>query len=331
MSKQTIVPVFYTVDNNYATVLHVGVQAIIDQADPKRTYHIHILGNALDQMYIDSFNKMATSNVKIFIDDVTEKSIKHAKEFYNRDYYTNTAWLRLFIPNMFPQYDKLVYLDADSVSNIDIAEYFDIDIEGLCAAATTCETCDLFPVFTDYVQKYMGFAMPWYFSSGVMLLNCKVMREDNFEAKFFDLIHKHKFELIQDQDCFNVLFRGRVKFLPQVYNKNPYVREGITDKDVKIAHYNLIFRPWRYDGVDFIGIKLDKIPFEDIFWKYAKRCPMYDKLLADKKAYTNEAKQKDVDMANNLVEIALREVALPREQTWAGLEFMRKVEIGKNL
>jgi lipopolysaccharide biosynthesis glycosyltransferase len=274
---------------------------------------------------------MATSNVKIFVDDLTKQSVEYAKAFYNRDYYTNTAWLRLFIPEMYKQYDKVIYLDSDTVANVDIAELFDVDIDGYCAAVATCETCDSFPVFTDYVQKYMGFAMPWYFNSGVLLLNSKVLRQDKFQDKFFELIRKHKFELIQDQDCLNVLFRGRCKFLPQVWNKIPLVKDGINNDNVKIVHYNLVFRPWRYDGIDFVGIKSDTIPFEEIFWKYAKRCPMYEKILADKKAYTDEAKQKDVDMANNLVEIALREVALPREQTWAGLEFMRKVEIGKNL
>jgi hypothetical protein len=35
-NKQSVVPVFYAVDDNYAPVLHVGIQAIVCQADKNR-------------------------------------------------------------------------------------------------------------------------------------------------------------------------------------------------------------------------------------------------------------------------------------------------------
>jgi len=321
--------VFYAVDDNYAPVLHVGIQAIICQADPSRQYNIHVMVETLSQVYVDSLNSMSTDNVKVFVDNIAEISKKYAGQFYNRDYYTNAAWFRLFIPNMYPQYDKVVYLDTDTVSNCDIAEFFDVDINDYYGAVATCETCDSFPVFTDYIHKYMGFAMPWYFNSGVLLLNCDILRKENFEKKFFDLIKKHHFELIQDQDSMNVLFRGRCKFLPQVWNKIPLPKEGIDDTNVKIVHFNLIFRPWRYDGVDFVGIKLPKIPFEDIFWKYAKICPMYDKIMEDKRNYTDADRAKDKQMADNIVEKAIKYATMPIEQRWSYLEFMRQVEITK--
>lgn len=330
MAKKPLVPVFYAVDDNYAPILFVGIEAIKAQADPERDYHIIVLIEELKQEYKDLLASVSTKNVKVEVYDLSETSKQYAKQFYNRDYYTNTAWFRLFIPEIFTQFDKIVYLDCDTVVNTDVAELFDVDIKDYYAAVATCETCDTFPIFTDYIQKYMGFAMPWYFNSGVLLLNCDLLRKDHFEAKFFDLIKKHHFELIQDQDSMNVLFRGKCKFLPQTWNKIPLPKPGIDDTNVKIVHYNLIFRPWRYDGIDFVGIKLDKIPFEDIFWKHAKNCPTYEKILEDKKNYSDEDRAKDLSMANNIVEKAIKYSTMPREETWAGLEFTRKIEIKKD-
>ena len=326
-NKKSIVPVFYAVDDNYAPVLFVGIEAIKAQSDPSREYHIIILVENLSKKFHDLFLSVSTDNVKVFVNDLTELSKKYSKQFYNRDYYTNTAWFRLFIPEMYPQYDKIIYLDSDTVANCDIAELYDMDIDNYYAAVATCETCDSFPIFTDYIQKYMGFAMPWYFNSGVLLLNCKTLREEKFENRFFDLIKKHHFELIQDQDSMNVLFRGRCKFLSQVWNKIPLKKPGINDDNVKIVHYNLIFRPWRYDGVQFADINYDKIPFEDIFWRHAKNCPTYQQILDDKAKYTDEQREIDKNMMLGLVDKAIKYSTMPREETWAGLEFMRKIVI----
>jgi lipopolysaccharide biosynthesis glycosyltransferase len=326
-NNSTIIPVFYSVDDNYATVLHAGVQSIKDQANPEREYHVHILTENLAPQFKQSFESMATRNVNVTVTDLTDLSKKYSNQFYNRDNLNNTAWFRLFIPGMYPQYDKAIYLDSDTIVNCDIAELYDHDITDYYAAVATCETCDSFPPFTDYIQKYMGFAMPWYFNNGVVLFNCKLLRQDNFEAKFFDLINKHQFELIQDQDSMNVLFRGKCLFLPQVWNKIPLIKPGINDDNVKIVHYNLVFRPWRYDGVHFADINYDKIPFEDIFWKHAKNCPMYQQILDIKANYSKEQQEIDENMMLGLVIKADKYSSLPREQTWGGLEFMRKVTI----
>ena len=34
-------------------------------------------------------------------------------KLYTRDYYSKTTYFRLFLPNLYPQYDKVLYLDSD--------------------------------------------------------------------------------------------------------------------------------------------------------------------------------------------------------------------------
>ena len=42
--------------------------------------------------------------------------------------YTLTTYYRLFIPNLYPQYDKAVYLDSDIVVRGDISKFYNINI-----------------------------------------------------------------------------------------------------------------------------------------------------------------------------------------------------------
>ncbi|MDR3021323.1 MAG: glycosyltransferase family 8 protein [Clostridiales bacterium] len=319
MSTRSIIPVFFAVDDNYAPNLHVLVESIIAQSNPNKEYHLNFLVENLSEKNKKSFLDRAKSNIKIFITDMTKQSKENNEAFKARDYYTNTIYFRSYIPEMFPQYDKALYLDADMVVNCDIAELFDMEMYDNYALVANCETSNSFPPFKHYIEYYMGFKHPWYFNSGFMVLNTSLLRKEKFQTKFFDLLHKHKFELIPDQDMLNILFRGRCIFLPQVWNKIPLKVDGITDNNVKIVHYNCVFRPWRYDGIDFAHIKYDKIPFEDIFWKHAKNCPAYQELLDIKKNYSDEDKKGDAEMMNNLVLRAVRLTNLPIEQTFAGL------------
>ena len=45
-----------------------------------------------------------------------------------RDYYSNTTYYRMFIADMYPELDKAIYIDSDTVVTGDIAKLYDYDI-----------------------------------------------------------------------------------------------------------------------------------------------------------------------------------------------------------
>lgn len=302
--KRETIPIFFAIDDNYAPFLFVAIQSIVEQASKDYDYIIHILCENLNESNQTNFKKYANDNIKVIITDMTKHIDNYTGKLHTRDYYSKTTYFRIFIPNMFPEYNKAIYLDSDIVLNADISEFYNFDIGDNYVGAVTCEAVNSFQVYTDYAEKFLGFKLPWYFNAGVLLMNLEMMRKINLENRFFDLLSKVKFTVIQDQDYLNVLCRNRVTFLPRTWNKIPLVVDGIDESNVKLIHYNLAFRPWRYDG----------ILFGDFFWKYAKKTVVYDVLLKMK----NDFSQKDAaydDEWNKNLQLSAREHA-ERENTF---------------
>jgi len=301
MNTNNIIPIFFATDDNYAPLLHVAIQSIVSQASKLYNYNIHVLCENLNDKNKKLFDHYKSDNVNIIINDLTDSIGDKAEKMHTRDYYSRTTYFRVYIPNMFPQYKKALYLDCDICLNGDISELYNTDLGDNFVGAITCETCDTSPIFTAYVDSFLGLKLPHYFNAGILVMNLDAMRKINLEDRFFDLMSKVTFELIQDQDYLNVLCEGRVKFLPIIWNKTarPVITHNLDE--IKLVHFNLSYRPWRYDNV----------VFEELWWKHAKNTPIYDKLVEMKNNFTEADAKKDQDMMENLVRLAVRDTNRP--------------------
>jgi lipopolysaccharide biosynthesis glycosyltransferase len=224
---------------------------------------------------------------------MTEVITTFSGKMHAKYYYSKAIYFRVFIPEMFPEYDKAIYLDCDIVLNSDISELYNIDIGETYLGATTCDTVNEHPVFTAYAEKFLGIKTPYYFQSGVLLLNSKVLLEGNFVQNFFDLVCSIKLEVAPDQDYYNLICYGKMTLLPLVWNKTPIPSSEQTYEldDLKLVHYNLSQKPWRYDD----------IMYGDLFWRWAKETVFYDKILKGKNRVINLDKVRDFDRMNGLV------------------------------
>ena len=311
--NKTIIPIFFAVDNNYAPLLHVALESVISQASKDYIYNIHILCENLSNDNKESFlNHYGKNNFNIFITDMTKLIAARASKMHTRDYYSKTTYFRVYIPSMFPQYDKALYLDCDIALNADVSELYNFEVSKYYLGAITCETVDTIPVFTEYAEMYLGFKLPKYFNAGVLVLNLKTLREIRFEDRFFDILNKVKFEVAQDQDYFNVLCKGNVLFLPKVWNKIP--RPDSTDKleDIKLVHYNLSFRPWRYDNV----------LYGELFWRHAKNTPVYKHIVEMKCNFSEKDAAYDRQWITNLM-------CMAKEQAHRRETFCNQILTGK--
>jgi len=289
MKNKQIIPIFFASDNNYVPVLHVAIQSLTKHASGKNQYNIHILHDDLtldNQKTFDVYNK---KNVKVSFNDLTEATAESAEKMHAEYYGSKAIYYRVFIPELFPEYKKAIYLDCDLVLNADIAEFFNLDIGDNYLGATTCEIVNVTPFMIDYVEKFLGVKTPYYFSSGVMLLNCEKLRDVNFKDAFVETLGGYKVEIAPDQDILNLLCHEKYKLLPLAWNKAPLPNPDFSDtakKDIKLVHYNLSMKPWRYKG----------IMYEDLFWKHAKKTAYYDQLIT---ARDNACDVKKKDDARN--------------------------------
>ena len=64
-----------------------------------------------------------------------DKYMYKAKDFFN--YTSPETYYRLFIPNLFPDYDKVLYLDSDIIVCEDLTELYNTDIDNLYAGVVS--------------------------------------------------------------------------------------------------------------------------------------------------------------------------------------------------
>lgn len=297
----TTIPVFFPIDKSYVPILHVAVKSLINNSSNAYNYHIHVLGENLTEEDKQSYSCYNSDNIKIFFTDMEKIIEKHADKMNIKFYYSKSIYFRTFIPNLFPQYKKILYLDSDIAFNADAAELFNYDIGENYVGAVTCETVDTSPVFTRYAEKFLGMKLPRYFNSGVLIMNCDLLRKINFEDRFYDLMDKITLELCPDQDAYNILCQGKVMFLPAVWNKIPRKDSVETLAEVKLVHYNLSLKPWRYDD----------ILYGELFWNNAKETPVYEQLLEMKRNVPKNILARDQERMEGLFKVATEMSKVP--------------------
>ncbi len=295
---KTLIPIFFTIDDGYAPYLGVAIKSLIDNASKDYKYRIHVIQEGISDKYRSYIEEMATDDVEIVINEM-ERELNIGSDFdghkLRADYFTLTIYYRLFIPEMFPEYDKVIYIDSDCVVPEDISELYNEDLgDNLVGACVDTSILHIQPL-VDYTEKAVGMDPGKYVNSGILLMNSKKMREVKMDEHFLGLLQKYQFDTVApDQDYLNAMCNGKIKYLSDKYDVMPV--EGAEDReDATIIHYNLFSKPWLFDGIQYA----------DTFWKYAEQTKFIDDIKSGKENYTEEQKAHDMASMENLVNRAI--------------------------
>lgn len=300
MNKEKVIPIMFTCDDKYIPFLAVTLNSMEENASKKYKYEIKVLHtnniNAENQKKI--LKNYSNDIFQIEFVDISSCVEIFANKLHTRDYYSKATYYRLFIPNLYKEYDKVLYLDSDLVVKGDISELYNTQLGENFVAAAPDDFVASTPILWDYVENHIPLGKgnhSKYFNAGVLLMNTKKLRKIDFEGKFIDLLSKVKFDVAQDQDYLNCICRGKVKYLSLAWDKQPFPMKNLREKDVKIFHYNLDLKPWQKDG----------ILYEDYFWDYAKQTEFFDEIMARKAGFTPEMVEVAAKQTENLVNMII--------------------------
>lgn len=293
-----VIPIFFAIDDGYVPFLAVALESLIENSSKQYYYSIKVLYTNISEENKKKINKYKRENVNIEFVDLNYYIEKVKDKLYTRDYYTNTTYFRLFIANLYPQYNKAIYLDSDIVVLGDIAELYNQDIGDNLIAAAPDDVIQTIKVFQEYAEKVVGVAdYRNYFNAGILLMNLDEFRKYNFQNKFLYLLETIKFTVAQDQDYLNRLCKGKVKIIDKAWDTMPVGTGTLEEKDLKIVHYNLADKPWHYDN----------IKYKEYFWKYAKKTEYYNEICKIKENYSEEERFKDMQQFKTLKDLAQKE------------------------
>ena len=298
--KKEIIPIFFTIDDSYAPFNAVAIKSLLENASKNYSHKIVIIYQDLNQENIEKIKSLETDNSEIEfypMKDGLELITERDENKLRCDYFTLTIYFRLFIADMFPEYDKGIYIDSDIVVPGDISELYNIDLGNNLIGASTDHSIQDVPELINWMENGIGIKKQEYINSGVLLLNLKLLRKSNFSQKFLKLLNDFHFDTVApDQDYINAMCNGKILYINEAWDVMPNKAKPAF-KNPKLIHYNLFDKPWCYDNIQY----------EDIFWKYAKQTSFYEPILEFKKNYSDEQKISDskcfdilINKANNV-------------------------------
>lgn len=240
---------------------------------------IHILhDNTLSTENRDKFSYLAGRynqlvefyNVEeLCADEIAEIKLLAPRVLESR--YSIATFYRFFIPNVLPtNIDKVIYLDADIIVNLDINELWRIDLDGKMLATVPDIECNHVTHAQDSKNKFLitnsFVAYEDYFCAGILLLNLNRLRAEKDSLKSgMKFLNEHPQMTLFDQDVLNYL-----------YSKD-YVK--IHEKfDAFVTHERYMKRPLRsaiyHYVVSCLNLNMNDA-FSRLWMKYFIKTPFF--------------------------------------------------------
>ena len=200
--------------------------------------------------------------------------------------YTEAASYRLLLPDLLPEYKKVIYIDCDIIVRNDLVQlYHSIDL-GMNYLAAVFEASMDFQL--DHL-KTIGCNPNEYINSGFLIMNLELMRKDNMVEKFIEASKVDYLEF-PDQDVLNQLCKDRILALPPYYNSirtfylpqyKKFFLQKYTEQDwLEVHRHGTVHytgaKPWNQFTVQF-----------QLLWQYYEQLPEIIKKewQVDKKIY----------------------------------------------
>lgn len=185
---------------------------------------------------------------------------------------------RMVLTHEYPDYDKILYLDNDTILYCDVNELFDQVADDKIIGAIPDFYFYVQSDIEDYGGNYGLKTAKNYFNAGVLVFNVANFSQAYSVEQIIDLIKNNTYPW-PDQTLLNIMCEDKTSLLPLAYNyqKNDYwlnewachVSEKSSNdiiqarKNVKIRHfieYNALSMPWEHLFVEN--------EFEMDFWNY---------------------------------------------------------------
>lgn len=299
------VAIAYAVDCAYLPYCAVTLQSVIEHVSPHCWYDIVILTTGVTdshRLHMLSLIPEGSCNISLRFYDMSPL-LQDEKNIPIADLIAKPTYYRLYIPQIFREYERVVYMDVDMIAMTDVAALHEVDLKGnWCGAVVD------YPVTSrlnagrntaEYFVKTCGIEDPAsdYFNAGLMIFDIKTCIENRIVEQCIEILFTRPQLKWMDQDILNKVCHGHVHYLPLVWNvmrresyhhlmREDYYHEWQkARKQPYINHYAGNPKPWKSPAHD---------EYHMAWWNVARKTPYYEELVYNNlKAYaTEEAKKK---------------------------------------
>jgi lipopolysaccharide biosynthesis glycosyltransferase len=252
-------------DEAYVQHLSVAIASILTNKNPADHLHFYILDGGIspgEKQKLASLKNIADFDIDYI--DVTnlfrdQPTFALLEKKHLSKHISITSCYRLFIHELIPHEDKIIYMDCDLVVLQSLADLYK-------------KESGKYLVFgvRDIASLLFGprLGVHRYINSGVLLLDTKKMREQNVSTRIFQWMEDNLSRvLLGDQDIINGALDGDIGPLADKWNVQALRRRTrfSFQADPAIIHYIGAYKPWKETGMSR--------PHADEYFKYLALTP----------------------------------------------------------
>ena len=258
--------VAFCIDNNYPIYTMLAINSILLNNTSNSKYCFHIVENNVskfNKFHMEHFVKNRGADIEFIHFDT--QSIDEGENIFSFKgafclHISRIGTARIMLPELLPNLDKILYLDADILVTNDLKKLWDTNLGKYYAAM-----CDDRSLVSR--QKKIKINKEYY-NSGVILMNAKLWRKGKVAEKIINYFKTEKYRY-PDQDAINTILKGNILRLDPKYNHQVCLHFSTENneplsKDV-IIHYITNDKPWRkilFPRMDYL------MDFTQIYMKY---------------------------------------------------------------
>lgn len=188
------------------------------------------------------------------------------------------AWYRVLLPELLPDLERILYLDADTIVCRALDALWGIDLEGHSVGAVVNPLYSFMDV--GFLED-LAVTPEGYFNSGMLLLDLERWRRENLCKRVLQRAVAQGRQEWPDQNALNAVLRGNWKTLSPEWNvqnsifdlhlgRLPFAAEDVrrARHDPAVVHFIGPYKPWHYRC---------KHPLRDLYWQHLKHTPWRDR------------------------------------------------------
>lgn len=293
------IPVVMAFNDSFAPYAGTAILSALKSSSQECNYDFLIFDGKISDRNKLLLTKAVSGYKNVSIRYLNPTPFFHSLNLPTHMHFSRDIYYRLYIPEVCSQYERVIYIDGDTIIKGDLSKLFDTELNGnAIAAVQDCIMINFRKLKVpsiqstgsleaeDYLSKYLKLKDPsLYFQSGVLLFDIKEASKRLGVIR--DILENGKTFWFPDQDILNITYQGHVQFLDDRWNvfhgngdiktffeKLPYdVRNKYfkSRQDPLIVHYAGERKPW---------LKID-VDFAEDFWEMARETPWYESMLSN--------------------------------------------------
>lgn len=213
----TKTPIAFAFDANLVEPAKICFSSLLMSANPDTYYDIFILHSEDVVIPSEDFERLKAHHGNC---DITFRAVP--KELFQGCYevrgITIATYYRLLIPELIPEYDKIMYSDVDVIFREDQRQYYEMATMEDCYVAAV-DSCDYDFDKELPVTECDSYQTSGYVYAGNLVFHSRLIRERGITAAF--LKHVAQNHLYQDMEVINLVCRGHIQRLPAAFCLTP--------------------------------------------------------------------------------------------------------------